>query len=75
MTTDTRFNVALGQFDQLVRLYHYVTEELSAERARSAKLVEALEKIHGWHWQHNSPAELKGWADEALESYRAEDGK
>ena len=42
------------------------------ERARSAKLVQALEKIHGWHWQHNSPAELKRWADEALESYRAE---
>jgi len=45
---------------------------LREERARSEKLVQALEKIHGWHWQHNSPAEIKGWADEALESYRAE---
>jgi len=48
---------------------------LDEERARSAKLVEALEKIHGWHWQHNSPAEIKGWADEALEFYRAGDEK
>ena len=48
---------------------------LDAEKARSAKLAQALEKIHEWHWQHNSPAEIKGWADEALESYRAGDGK
>jgi len=75
MITDARYATMAHCIQELSRGRIEAIDELAKERARSAKLVEALEKIHGWHWQHNSPAEIRGWSDEALESYRAGDGE
>jgi len=75
MTTDTALGELMNHTEELVRRYHWLVEELSAERARSAKLVKALEEIREWDGGYTSPLELRRWADEALATYRAGDGK
>jgi len=72
MTIDTKLNELMNHTEELVRRYHWLVEELSAELARSEKLVEALEEIREWDGGYTSPPELRRCAEEALATYRAE---
>jgi len=72
MITDARYATMAHCIQELSRGRIEAIDDLAKERARSAKLVQALEEIREWDGGYTSPLELRRCAEEALATYRAE---